>query len=214
MSTRAIPFAYHRRPLARAGVRHLGDGPQVMTPGDPSSDAVEYQTEVDEGILGPDGMPAKSNLGRPWIFQPTNWETIHQATYALLPAIGSTVTILSYPIPPGRNAVIGKIANNFVGGGWVEGTGDVVWRVLVDGTPPPGANSYDNIVNSLGSPAAPTGQVLGSLFRVFENSVLTLVAFNNPAGPNGGVVVAGQRVGACLMGWNYPVAEEENEVWI
>jgi hypothetical protein len=140
-----------------------------------------------------------------------NWENIDQYAYALVPAIGATVTILSYVVPPGRNAVIYKIADNFVGGGWVEGTGDIVWRVLVDGTPPPGATSYDSILGSLGNPASPT-EIPG--FRVFENQVLSLVAFNNPAGPDGGVIVAGQRVGGRLVGWNYPVDVEEQNIWI
>jgi hypothetical protein len=140
-----------------------------------------------------------------------NWENIDQDNYVLLGAIGTTVTIISYVVPPGRNGVIYKVANNFVGGGWVEGTGDLVWRILVDGTPPPGATSYDTILASLGNPASPT-EIPG--FRIFENQVLTLVAFNNPAGPSGGVVVAGQRVGARFVGWNYPTDIEDSDIWI
>lgn len=140
-----------------------------------------------------------------------NWENIDQDNYALVPAIGATVTIISYVVPPGRNGVIYKVANNFVGGGWVEGTGDIIWRILVDGTPPPGATSYNAILASLGNPASPT-EIPG--FRIFENQVITLVAFNNPAGPDGGVIVAGQRVGARFVGWNYPTDIEANDVWI
>jgi len=140
-----------------------------------------------------------------------NWENIDQDNYALLPAIGATVTIISYVVPPGRNGIIYKVANNFVGGGWVEGTGDIVWRILVDGSPPPGAVSYDTILASLGNPASPT-EIAG--FRIFENQVLQLVAFNNPAGPDGGVIVAGQRVGARFVGWNYPTDIEADDIWL
>jgi hypothetical protein len=147
----------------------------------------------------------------PWIYQPANFENIDKINYALLPAINSTVIIISYTVPPGRNGIINKVACNFVGGGWVEGTGDVVWRILIDGTPPPGATDYDAILASLGSPAQPTG-VAG--FRIYENQVLTLVAFNNPSGPNGGVIVSGQRVGGRLAGWNYPREIEEADIWI
>jgi hypothetical protein len=140
-----------------------------------------------------------------------NWENIDQDNYVLLGAIGTTVTIISYVVPPGRNGIIYKVANNFVGGGWVEGTGDLIWRILVDGTPPPGAVSYDNILASLGNPASPT-EIPG--FRIFENQVLQLVAFNNPAGPSGGVIIAGQRVGARFVGWNYPTDIEDSNIWI
>jgi hypothetical protein len=154
----------------------------------------------------------KAIYARPiWIDPPVNWENIDRAAYVTLPAINTTGTILSFTVPPGRNGVIKKIANNFVGGGWVEGTGDVIWRILVDGTPPPGATTYNNIVNSLGSPASPT-EIPG--FRIFENQVVSVVAFNNPAGPNGGVVVAGQLVGARLVGYHYPRELEQADIWI
>lgn len=232
MSTYPLPVILpHRRrfsavePLHGYRLRGMGQpwtpaiGPQILAP---PMDGCELDIPVTDppddpvAAVGPmidDGTTQQSprpNLP-PWIYPPTNWENIDQDNYALLPAIGSTVTIISYVVPPGRNGIINKVANNFVGGGWVEGTGDVIWRILVDGTPPPGATSYDTIVASLGNPASPTG-IAG--FRIFENQVITLVAFNNPAGPNGGVVVAGQRVGARFVGWNYPTEIEESDIWI
>jgi hypothetical protein len=176
-------------------------GPQVLAPFNPPD--------------GGDDMSQGRHTGRPdlppWIYQPVNWENVDQINYALVPAIGSTVTIISYVVPPGRNGIINKVACNFVGGGWVEGSGDIIWRILIDGTPPPGATSYDSILASLGGPSQPTG-IAG--FRFFENQVLTFVAFNNPSGANGGVVVAGQRVGARFTGWNYPLDIEEDDIWI
>jgi len=225
MTTRPLPFLYRRRRFsASTPLRGIGNGqqtptgPPVLAPyiptdafANPLEDPLELLTEQDEGTA-PDGAASLSRPDLPpWIYQPTNWENIDQLNYALLPAIGSQVTIISYVVPPGRNGVINKVACNFVGGGWVEGSGDVLWRILVDGTPPPGATSYDSILASLGSPASPTG--IGG-FRIFENQVLTLVAFNNPAGADGGVIVSGQRVGARFCGWNYPTNIEENDIWI
>ncbi len=146
-----------------------------------------------------------------WLFPPSQWENIDLLAYALLPPVGSTVTILTYTVPIGRNGVIQKVANNFVGGGWTAGTGDLIWRILIDGTPPPGATNYDTILDSLGSPAIPTS-IAG--FRIFENQTLTVVLFNNPAGPDGGVVVAGQRTGARLLGYLYPREYEEDNIWV
>jgi hypothetical protein len=214
------PVLPRRRLLRPAGVRHLGrigelyqppEGPPILAPFANVDDSLE-----DPNLPGQDCSDNPSVATNrpdlpPWIYPPTNWENIDQDNYALVPAIGSTVIIISYVVPPGRNGVINKVANNFVGGGWVEGTGDFIWRILIDGTPPPGATSYDTILASLGNPASPTG-IAG--FRVFENQVLTLVGFNNPAGPSGGVVVAGQRVGARFVGWNYPTQIEESDIWI
>ncbi len=146
-----------------------------------------------------------------WIDPPISWENVDQIAYTLLPAIGATATILTFQVPVGRNGVINKVACNFVGGGWTEGTGDIIWRILVDKAPPPGATSYDSIPSSLGSPANP---VAISGFRIFENQVITVVGFNNPGGPNGGVVVAGQRLGARICGFLYPREMEPEKTWI
>ena len=166
-------------------------------------------------VLNPDPVPPGSSISGVelplWINPPIQWENVDQIAYVLLPAIGATATIISFQVPIGRNGIINKVANNFVGGGWTEGTGDVIWRILVDGAPPPGATSYDSIPASLGSPANP---VLISGFRIFENQVVTLVAFNNPAGLNGGVVVAGQLVGGRLVGYLYPRELEDENIWI
>ena len=211
--------------LRPAGVRHLrglgGTGPipggpglvqpPILAPFDLADSFDSPDLPGDDACADNPTIPSNRPDLPPWIYPPTNWENIDQDNYALVPAIGSTVIIISYVVPPGRNGVIKGVANNFVGGGWVEGTGDFIWRILVDGTPPPGATSYDSIVASLGNPASPTG-IAG--FRIFENQVLTLVGFNNPAGPSGGVVVAGQRVGARFVGWNYPTDIEESDIWI
>lgn len=168
-------------------------------------------TETDS-VINPPGLIKIVQVERPiWIDPPTTWENIDQIAYALLPAIGSTVVVISFQVPTGRNGVINKVANNFVGGGWTEGTGDIIWRILVDQVPPSGASSYNSIPASLGVPSNPIGI---SGFRIFENQLLQLVAFNNPAGPNGGVIVAGQRLGGRLMGHLYPRDLEADSLWI
>lgn len=168
----------------------------------------------------PPGAPGAAGPGAaqteqlpPWIYPPINWENIDQIAYVLLPAISATVTatILKFTVPIGRNGVINKVANNFVGGGWTEGTGDVIWSILVDGAPPPAANSYASIPASLGSPANPT-EISG--FRIFENQVVSVTVLNNLNGPNGGITVAGQYVGARLCGYLYPREIEEGNIWV
>ena len=139
-------------------------------------------------------------------FVPNNWENIDQLAYVALGALGgAAVTILSFQVPVGRNGIIRKVANNFIGGGWTEGTGDVIWQILADGAPPPGATSYNKILGSLGSPASPT-EIPG--FRIFENQLITVVA------QNVNVVVANQLVGARLVGYLYPREIEDANIWI
>jgi hypothetical protein len=155
--------------------------------------------------------PDMAETGLPlWIYPPINWENIDQIAYVTLPAINAEATILKFTVPIGRNGVINKVANNFVGGGWTEGTGDILWRILVDGAPPPAANSYAAIPASLGSPANPT-EISG--FRIFENQVISVTIFNNPLGPNNGITVAGQLAGARLCGYLYPREMEDGNIW-
>lgn len=137
----------------------------------------------------------------PHLYPPRNWENIDLMNYIAFPGLGVEVPILVYQVPMGRNGVINKVATSFVGGGWTAGTGDIIWRILVDGATPPGATSYHQITDSLGSPAQPVGI---SGFRIFENQILTVSVLNNPSGANGGVITSGQRTGARLLGHLYP----------
>jgi hypothetical protein len=146
-----------------------------------------------------------------WVYPPINWENVDQIGYVLVPALNTEATILSFQVPQGRNGIINKVACNFVGGGWTEGTGDIIWRIEVDGATPPGANSYHNIPASIGSPAQPVGI---SGFRIYENQIVEVEVFNNPAGANGGVVVAGQFSGARLCGYLYPRESEDPNIFI
>ena len=140
------------------------------------------------------------------LFPPVNWENVDQLAYITIPAVGVQSVILRIQVPIGRNGIIRKIANNYVGAGWVEGSGDVIWRILIDGgAPPPGANSYNSIAASLGSPANPV-EVPG--FRVFENQVLTFEVLNVA------IVPAGQKIGARLVGYFYPRELEDADIWI
>jgi hypothetical protein len=134
----------------------------------------------------------------PWIYPPPEAEPIDLVNYVNLPAIGAQATILQLQIEPGYNAVILAVANNFVGGGWTEGSGSLSWSINRDNAPVPG---YDAIPASLGSPANPTRHPSG--FRVKENSILTLKVSNVS------VVLAGQLSGGRLMGYYYP-KEYEN----
>jgi hypothetical protein len=161
--------------------------------------------DLPSNAINPDPAPAAEVELPIWVHPPAAWENLDMSGYAALPAIGATATILSFTVPTGRNGVIKKLANNFVGGGWVEGSGSVVWKILVNGTAPPGANSYNSILDSLGAIASPT-EIAG--FRIMENQVVSVVITNV------NIVVAGQLVGARLAGWYYPKDLESDSMWI
>lgn len=174
--------------------------PMPIWPGRQFASAVTNYSEHQELWQQPPGPFMGRDLP-PHLYPPRNWENLDLMNYITLPSLGVELPILTYQVPMGRNGVINKVATSFVGGGWIAGTGDVIWRILIDGATPPGATSYHQIVDSLGSPAQPVGI---SGFRIFENQILMVTVLNNPSGANGGVITVGQRTGARLLGHLYP----------
>ncbi|MGH8135061.1 MAG: hypothetical protein ACRER4_01840, partial [Steroidobacteraceae bacterium] len=137
-------------------------------------------------------------------FMPPEGESFEFHGYVALPAIAATAVVFSFQVPIGRNGMIKRIANVFVGGGFQEGQGNVFWQIMADlkdASFGAGANNlvapnYDNIVASLGSVAAPS-EIDG--IRIREGQVVALVVRNVA------IIVAGQLVGGRLGGYFYPI---------
>jgi hypothetical protein len=138
----------------------------------------------------------------PWIEEPGSGEPFNYVNYVALPAIAAQAVILDFTVPEGRNGAIKWIGNNFVGGGWVEGSGAVVWRILRDDG---FIKNHENLLGSLGNPASPSET---APIRIFENERIRLVI------DNVAVVVAAQLAGGRLSGWFYPRDEEPEEAWL
>lgn len=132
-------------------------------------------------------------------FMPAEGEDFEAHGYVLLPAIGAQAVVVSVLVPEGRHGLIKRIANVFVGGGFQEGQGGVVWQILQDANQQPTplvAPFFDNIVASLGSVSAPS-EIDG--IRIREAQLVQLIV------KNVSIVVAGQFIGGRLGGYFYPV---------
>ncbi|MCU1284485.1 MAG: hypothetical protein JWO13_835 [Acidobacteriales bacterium] len=83
--------------------------------------------------------------GRPFIVTP--------APFPAYPAPGAAaITVISYTVPRGMNAVIAFLAIVHVGGGFVDGTGNVIWRVLVNGAGVKGLEALQSQVGAYNNP--------------------------------------------------------------
>jgi hypothetical protein len=138
----------------------------------------------------------------PHNFMPAKGTAFNRATYITIPAVGVTAIVLQFTVPAGKNGIIDQIANNFVGGGFTDGSGAIVWRVLLDNVPAPG---LENMIASLGNPAAPSRT---APVRIFENQLIELVVQNVSINPP-----AGQLIGGRLSGYFYPKDSEEKGIW-
>jgi hypothetical protein len=144
-------------------------------------------------------------VAAPWLAMPPDGESFHQAAGITIPAIGASLsTVVSITCPQGRNGVLNRIANTFIGGGFNDFSGNIIWQILrnpsgVSPFPVSGVTAaernYQNIQASLGMTLAPTPI---APIRIFENDVIVLAV------ENVSVVVAGQLIGGLFGGWFYP----------
>jgi hypothetical protein len=138
-------------------------------------------------------------LSAPWLIEPPDSESFHLAAGIVIPAISALVfsTVVTITCPPGRNGVLNRIANEFVGSGFVDFSGAIVYQIIRN----PGAGqttaerNYQNITASLGRVQDPA-RISG--IRIFENDVLSLVV------RNASIVPGGEIIGGLLGGYFYP----------
>jgi len=151
------------------------------------------------------GLPAGSSIRIARLpltnYIPPEGEEFTPAAYVALPAIGASAVIVQFLVPEGRNGIVNRFANVFVGGGFTEGSGGVVWQLFQDFTVGAVVPNFDNIVSSLGS--VNNAKVLNGI-RIKENQLVTLVV------KNVSIVVSGQLVGGLLGGFTYPIDLEES----
>jgi hypothetical protein len=170
-----------------AGTNHLGDFSEEMPP--PPENDRNGRGTGDEG---------RSRL--PYTYMGIQGVAPAQI---LLPAIGAAQVVVSFTCPRRQNGEIEFVANQFVGGGWTEGTGAIIWQILIDGIPVQG---YDAILGSLGTTASPGWLGKGAI-QFSENQLVQLRVTNVS------IAVAGQILLGLLRGHFEPVETKTPNAW-
>ena len=152
-------------------------------------------SRVTSGDGGNGGLYKKLDSGNdaPWISPPHGSIPFYPKTQIAMPAIGTEATILTLVVPNGQDGAIQKFSMNYVGGGFVNGSGDLVWKILADGRALRNAN---NIISEMGTQDQPFE--LSATIRIYSGQTIT-VAVRHVA--NGAL---NQPVLALLEGWFYP----------
>ena len=132
----------------------------------------------------------------PWLYPPPGAKSFDFKNQLPLPAIGATGTIISFQVRPKYNGIIRAYGNDFVGAGWTDGSGALIWQILHGNGQEP-VQYYNAIVSSLGSTSQPFYHPYG--VRVLENEIINFTVKNVSI-----VVSGGQLVRARLAGWFYP----------
>lgn len=188
-------WPYHRHADQRTNQRQILMRPPAV-PDAPTDPVLAAISDLNDSI---DNLRSSLRLiAAPWVVEPPDAESFHLAAGIVIPAAdGNFHTVVQIPVPAGRNGVLNRIANVFVGGGFTDYSGSIVWQIVRN----PGSGvtaaerNYENIVASLGTASNP-GKIAG--IRIFENDIIALVV------KNVSIVVAGEFIGGLLGGWFYP----------
>ena len=134
-----------------------------------------------------------------WLEPPVNSQSFDFVKYVALPAVGANAVIIDFVVPLGMNGIIKRFGNAYVGSGFTEGSGGLLWQLLANTQP---LKNYSAIPASLGATALPSEV---SSIRIKEMQRIQLVIQNIS------LVVGGASSGGRLGGWFYPKTLEFNE---
>lgn len=127
------------------------------------------------------------------LWMPPDGIPFDYTAYIATPAVGVISAVVSFTVPEGFHGVIKKVGNVYIGAGFVEGSGSLIWQILQNAGV---VRNYDNMLASLGTVTAP-GELAGSIL-VYEQQLVVLQV-NNVS-----LVAGGTQVGGRLGGWFFP----------
>lgn len=108
-----------------------------------------------EKILGGRGLSSMretNNVDRPWLNPSEGHLPFMERSTVPMPAIGATSVVLQFVVPNGFDGTIKRLSNNYIGGGFVSGSGDLIWRILADGR---AIKNFHNITSEFGNLSSP-----------------------------------------------------------
>jgi|SRR5579859_808059 len=114
--------------------------------------------------------------------------------FPAVPAPGAAaINVLRYTVPPGQNATIWKMAIVLASGGVVDGSGNIIWRVLINDAAVEGLQQLTAQYGVFSNPN-------DTLIQLVENDVFRITAEVPAAQPpiNG-------TTGALIRGWSYNI---------
>jgi hypothetical protein len=138
------------------------------------------------------------------LWMPPDGIPFDEAAYAALPAIGSTLAVVSFTVPEGFHGVIKKVGNVYLGAGFAEGSGSLIWQIQQNAGV---VRNYDNILASLGTVTQPC-ELAGSIL-IFEQQLVVLQVNNV------NLAAGGSKVGGRLSGWYFPKYRlpDDSSIW-
>lgn len=107
--------------------------------------------------------------GLPWEEAPPGYQQFDQQQVLALPLVGAAeAVVLTLIVPRGMDGIIKWYSCNFAGGGFVNGSGDIVWRIRSNLR---AVLNFDNILTERGTVDRPRELKPG--IRIYNANVVT-----------------------------------------
>lgn len=132
----------------------------------------------------------------PYLVQPPQGRQFSEINSIALPAAdGLDYLVASFRVPTGYEGVITSVVNLYTGAGFVEGSGDLTWRVRLGRR---WARNFGQVLTTMGSLTSPCPLFRGG-WRTSTNQVVEYYVNHSVlSGLAGGRIVCG------FFGWHYP----------
>lgn len=136
----------------------------------------------------------------PWLLMPQLGRRFHRRGSVVLPLDdGLDNLVLEWVVPVGYDGVINQLVSMFTGVGFIEGSGDIRWRLRLNEW---WVRDYANVVTSLGDVQQPFTLAGGGIrvkanqrVRMYVNIAVGAGAWLDPLG----------RIVVSTAGWFYPL---------
>lgn len=176
----------------------------------PGIDAlVRDQTDIanQSVVPGTDSVNPAATIGgfgnfalAPWLFPPTNWIAYDTHRSIATPAQdGNDYIVLSFVVPIGYDGVIKRLSHNYIGGGFQQGAGGIIWRLKIDDVL---VRNYDAMVIEFGTVYAP--RVTDGIRIISGQTIAYLVNLPVGGGASGFLPSGGSQIICTVAGWFYP----------
>jgi len=158
-----------------------------------------YQEAQAKGGIITACFPKRNSYRQPpHMVMPSNaqpFQLIH--TIPLPAANGIDTTVLSFTVPQGFDGVITSITHGYTGTGFVNGSGDLTWRIRVGLR---WARDLGNVTVQLGTLETPYQIYRGGILLKDSQRVRYIVNHSTSSSLSGG------RIWCAAFGWYYPTA--------
>lgn len=71
-------------------------------------------------------------MSYPWVEPPPGFQSFDYSKHIATPAVGVDTEVLQFVVPDGFDGIIRRLSNNYTGPNFVQGSGQLIWRLLVD----------------------------------------------------------------------------------